>query len=89
MVAMKGFCALPLQDDRDGEPVAGFRQLHPVLALDVVERRDVERLRDAGPAGVVGFEEVAVPFAVGVVDLGDDAAQLPRGVVAPEQRSAG
>ena len=80
----EGLVALPFQDDRYGEPFAGFGELHAVLAVDVVERRDVEGFRDARPACAVGFQEVAVPLPVRVVDLDDDAAQLAGGVMAPE-----
>jgi hypothetical protein len=59
------------------EPVArvgaGLGQAHPVVAVNGVERRDVELFRYPGPAAGVGMQEVGVPLAVGVVHLGHHA----------------
>ena len=51
-------------------------EAHVVAAVDVEERRHVERLVDPCLARGVGPHEVAVALAVGVVHLGDDAPEL-------------
>ena len=62
---------------------------HQVMAVDLVERRDVELLHHDRGLIAVGREQVCVASAVGVVHLGDDVAQCPAGVVAPVQADAG
>ena len=56
----------------------GGGERHPVAAVDGQKRRDVELLVGLGPAALARVEQVAVTLAVGVVHLGDDAAQARR-----------
>ena len=68
------------------QPLAGRRHRHPVAAVDGQKRRDVELLAGLGAAALARLEQVAVALAVGVVHLGDDAAQLAVGAVAVVHR---
>ena len=63
----------------DVEPVGRDRHGDVVRAVDAVERGDVHRLVGAGPALLVGVDEVGVAVAVGVVHLDDDAGLAGRG----------
>ena len=71
--AMNGRWPGSMQRDGERQLLARFGHAHPVVAVDRVERRDVELLLGLGPPGVVGTEQVAVPLVVGVVHLGDHA----------------
>ena len=73
-----------VEGDRDQQVVARHRHRDVVPAVGAVERRDVELLVDAGPALLVGVDEVGVPAAVGVVHLDDRAGRGARPVEAPE-----
>ena len=74
-----------VQGDADRQPLARPRQAHLVLAVDRVERGDVELLVDPRPALVVGEQQVGVPLVVGVVHLRDHAGERAVGPMAPEQ----
>ena len=79
----KGMAVRPVKHDGEREPLAGLGQCHPVAALDRIERRHVERLRDGRPPRVVGVQQIAVPLVVGVVHLGDHAGEAAVRPVAP------
>ena len=75
--------ALTVQRHRDVDLTIGSWCLHQVVAVDLIERRDVELLgRHYGQIG--RRQQVGMAFAVGVVHLGDHMAQPAVAVVAPK-----
>ena len=75
---------VPAQGDGHVQPVGRHRHGDVVPAVDAVERRDVHGLVGAGPALLVGVDEVGVPVAVGVVHLDHHGRLGARVVEAPE-----
>ena len=80
----EGRALVGVEGDRDVEPVAGDGHGELVVAVGPVERGDVHLLVGAGPALLVGVDEVGVAVAVGVAHLDHHGALLAVGPEAPE-----